>query len=122
WGLDPKKISVIENGLPPGERLPPRALAEGETRGRFAYFGQITPFKGVDLILDAFSKLPRLVRSKVSLDIFGSGLESQAESFRDKINGLLAANKDVVRLHGPYEQDELPSIMQSIDWVVMGSV
>jgi len=122
WGLSPDKISVIENGLPEGERLPPRPLADGEMRGRFAYFGQINPFKGIDLILEAFSKLPRLVRSQVSLDIFGSGLESQTEQFREKINGLLTANKDVVRLHGPYEQDELPSIMRSIDWVVMGSV
>jgi glycosyltransferase involved in cell wall biosynthesis len=122
WGLDPQRISVIENGLPEGERLPPRSLAEGEARGRFAYFGQINPFKGVDLILEAFSKLPRKIRSQVSLDIFGSGLESQPQEYREKIADLLAANKGVVRLHGPYEQDELPRIMRSIDWVVMGSV
>ena len=122
WGLDPERISVIENGLPEGERMPPRSLADGDVRGRFAYFGQINPFKGVDLILEACAKLPKKIRSQVSLDIFGSGLESQTEEFRDRIEELLAVNKDIVRLHGAYEQDELPRIMRSIDWVVMGSV
>jgi len=122
WGLAPERISVIENGLPAGEKLSPRALADGERRGRFAYFGQITPFKGVDLILEAFARLPRLFRSQVSLDIFGAGLDSQTEEFRRKIDALLAVNKDIVRLHGTYEQDELPQMLRSIDWVLMGSI
>ena len=84
WGLDPERISVIENGLPDGERMPPRSLGDGDVRGRFAYFGQINPFKGVDLILEACAKLPKKIRSQVSLDIFGSGLESQTEEFRER--------------------------------------
>jgi glycosyltransferase involved in cell wall biosynthesis len=122
WGLDANSITVIENGLQMGERIPPRALAADEGRGRFAYLGQINPFKGVDLILEAFSRLPRMVRQRVSLDVFGSGLESQSADFRAKVEGLMASLKDVVRFHGPYEQEELPDIMRQTDWVLMGSV
>jgi glycosyltransferase involved in cell wall biosynthesis len=122
WGIPADKITVIENGLPPGEKLPPRPLEPEEPRGRFAYFGQITPFKGVDVILEAFAQLPKKLRKKVSLDIYGSGLEWQQEPYRNKINQLLAETKGMVRYHGPYEPEELRRLMEPIDWVVMGSI
>ncbi|MDV6344908.1 glycosyltransferase family 4 protein [Nitrosomonas sp. Is37] len=122
WGIPSEKIVVIENGLPPGEKIPPRPLQPGEPRGRFAYFGQINQFKGVDLVLEAFAQLPKKVRKQVSLDIYGSGLEWQQEGLQNKIKHLLAENKDIVRYHGPYEPEELSKLMAPIDWVVMGSI
>jgi len=122
WGIPAEKIMVIENGLPPGEKLPPRSLRADESHGRFAYFGQINPFKGVDLILEAFAQLPKKVRRLASLDIYGSGLEWQNEDYKNKISKLLEENKDVIRYHGSYEPEELSKLMESIDWVVMGSI
>ncbi len=122
WGIPADKIIVIENGLPLEAKLPPRPVHPEELRGRFAYFGQITPFKGIDIILEAFAKLPKKLRKKVSLDIYGSGLEWQHESYRNKINQLLAETKGMVRYHGSYEPEELGRLMQPIDWVVMGSI
>lgn len=122
WGIPAEKIQVIENGLPAGEKLSPICLEENEIRGRFAYFGQINPFKGVDVVIEAFANLPKKIRKKVSLDIYGSGLEWQQESYRNKINQLLADNKKHVRYHGSYEPEELGRLMASVDWVVMGSI
>src|SRR5205807_9598789 len=85
WGLPADKIHVIENGQPKVERLPLRPLAEGEIRGRFAYFGQINPYKGVDILLEAFCLLPNAVRNKVHLDIHGANLEKQEPEFQKKI-------------------------------------
>lgn len=122
WGLDENRIAVIENGLPEGDPVPPRPLREGEIRGRFAYFGQINPFKGVDVILEAFAQLPKEQRKQVTLDIFGSALDNQAEEFQEKIARLLKKCKESVRLHGPYEPEEMERLMAEVDWVVMGSV
>ena len=122
WGIPAEKIQVIENGLPAGEKLSPICLDEHEIRGRFAYFGQINPFKGVDVVIEAFANLPKKIRKQVSLDIYGSGLEWQQESYRNKINQLLADNKKHVRYHGSYEPEELGRLMASVDWVVMGSI
>jgi glycosyltransferase involved in cell wall biosynthesis len=122
WGIPLDKIQVIENGLPPGEKLPPRPLAQEEHRGKFAYFGQINPFKGVDVILEAFAQLPKKLRNKVTLDIYGSGLEWQQETYRNKINQLLTETNGMVRYHGPYEPEEMGSLMKPIDWVIMGSI
>ncbi|MFA7620026.1 MAG: glycosyltransferase [Thiohalomonadaceae bacterium] len=122
WGLEPARIEVIDNGLPEGPRLPPRPMRDGESRGRFAYFGQIHPFKGLDIILEAFLRLSVNVRKRVSLDVFGSGLETQAADFRERVGNLLDACKGTVRMHGPYEPEEMGRLLVDVDWMVMGSV
>ena len=122
WGLDPEVICVVENGLPESDKIPLRKLRDNEVRGKFAYFGQINPYKGVDVILEAIASLPKNVRKQVRLDIFGSGLESQTPEFQEKIHLLLKKCKDIVRLHGAYEPEEMPRLIAESDWVVMGSI
>ena len=122
WGLPEEKIHVIENGQPKVERLPPRPLAEGEVRGRFAYFGQINPYKGVDILLEAFHLLPHSMRHKVHLDIHGANLEQQEPAFQMHIRQLLEKLGHSVSWHGPYEADEMPQLLAEIDWVVIPSI
>lgn len=122
WGVDADKISVIENGQPPAEKLPPRPLTEGEGRLRFAYFGQLSPFKGLDVLLEALDHLPKDIKKKVSIQIHGSPLEHVPEAFRNKITPLIQKNKKNVTHFGPYETKDLPKLMADIDWVVMPSV
>ncbi|MBI2720089.1 MAG: glycosyltransferase family 4 protein [Rhizobiales bacterium] len=122
WGLETRHFEVIENGLPEDDRVPPRTLADGEPRGRFAYFGQINPYKGVDVILEAIAGLPKASRKSMSLDIFGGSLEYQPEAFRQKVETLLAACGNTVHLHGVYDPAEIGRLMREVDWVVMGSI
>lgn len=122
WGVDANKIAVIENGLTQGVKVPPRKLHDGEVRGRFAYFGQINPFKGLDVILEAIGLLPKKIRKQITLDVFGTGLEYQSQEYQQKIKEILARYPSIIRYHGPYEQDELSMLMSDIDWVVMGSI
>ena len=122
WGIPEEKMIMIENGQPEVEAPPPRPLAEGEVRGRFAFFGQINPFKGVDVMLEAFNLLPDEVKEKVHLDIHGANLEVQTEEFQEKIYGLLEELGDLVTLHGPYESHEIGRLMEQTDWVIIPSV
>lgn len=122
WGLDADKISVIENGQPPAEKLPPRPLVEGESRLRFAYFGQLSPFKGLDVLLESLDHLPKDVKKKVSIHIHGTSLEQVPETFRNKIKPLIEKHRKNVTYYGPYETKDLPRLMADIDWVVMPSV
>ena len=122
WGLEESRIEVVENGLPEGEKIPPRRLHADNIRGRFAYFGQINPYKGVDVIIEAFSRLRKDLRNLVTLDIFGSALDNQSPEFQEKVHSLLKKCKDTVRLHGPYEPEEMGRLMAEVDWVIMGSI
>ncbi|MEK1888352.1 MAG: glycosyltransferase family 4 protein [Phyllobacterium sp.] len=124
WGLDPEKLSVIENGIFIDGVTPPRELTGPKPRrGRFAYFGQMTPFKGVDVLIDAVSRVPEDVWGEDSrLMIFGGNLEKQPRDFQDRMEKLIEDAGTRVRFYGAYQNSEMPRLMQSVDWVVMPSV
>ena len=124
WGLPADKIVVIENGQSDESPLPPRSLAEGETRNRFGFFGQVNPFKGLDVVLQALHEMPKSERKKIVLEVHGANLEHQSQEFQDKIEALRRPliKQGVVQWVGPYQPHELRSRMENIDWVVVPSI
>ncbi len=122
WGIDEKKIVVIDNGQPKREKLPKRELKEGEKRRVFAYFGQINPFKGLDILLESLDFMDRKERKEVLIHIFGTGLEHQEDRFKNKVNHYMDKYKENIKYFGPYEPEELGGLMKNIDYVVMPSI
>lgn len=122
WGLPEHKLHVIENVLPEITAIAPRELKPGEKRYRFAFFGQVNPYKGIDLFLQAIAMLPKDIRALVRVDIHGANLEVQESAFKEKVLALLADLSDVVQLCGQYETDQLAGRMAECDWVVIPSI
>jgi glycosyltransferase involved in cell wall biosynthesis len=122
--LKPEQIVVIENGQADEPVLPPRELGEGDTRNRFGFFGQINPFKGLDVLLQALHEMPKSERKKIVLEVHGANLELQAAEYREKIERLREPliKQGVVQWVGPYQPHELRSRMAGIDWVVVPSI
>jgi glycosyltransferase involved in cell wall biosynthesis len=54
WGIDPRRLSVIENGMPE-HGLPPAQppLREDGEEVVIGFFGQISRLKGIDVLIDA---------------------------------------------------------------------
>jgi glycosyltransferase involved in cell wall biosynthesis len=122
WGIPPERISMIENGLVASGELPARNASPTEKAVvRLAFFGQINPFKGVDILIEAARHLPEALDKKVHIEIHGGGLEAQGPAFRQRFTELMADAPKFVRYYGPYSQDDLPGLMQNIDWVVVPS-
>jgi glycosyltransferase involved in cell wall biosynthesis len=120
WGLAPERITVIENGQPAGPVAPRRDGGDGPQV--FGYFGSITPYKGVDVLLDAFSRLPDDVRRDCRLHVHGGGHERFPGAFRRRIERALGAGGDALFYAGPYAPDTLPTHMAAVDWVVVPSI
>jgi glycosyltransferase involved in cell wall biosynthesis len=53
WGIESDKLVMIDNGQPAVQKLPKRELSDDQDRCVFTYIGQINPFKGLDVLLDA---------------------------------------------------------------------
>ena len=114
---------MLENGQVPVEGYPKskRELRGKERRGRFAYFGQINTFKGLDVLLESLDYLDKKVLRGIHFYIHGTGLENQPKKFRKKVAGYLKKYEKNITLYGPYEVDDLPGLMSDIDWVVIPS-
>ncbi len=123
WGLDKENFLMFENGQVPvdGFQKSKRTLRKGEKRARFAYFGQINIFKGLDILLEALDYLDRNILKYLTLHIHGSGIENQPEVFQEKIKTYLEKYKDNITYFGHYEIEELPDFMENVDWVVIPS-
>lgn len=124
WGIEAEKLSVIENGIVVKEPAPVRDLPAGTARrNRFAYFGQMTPFKGVDVLIDAVSRVPQDIWGEDScLMIYGGNLERQPAEFQERVKKLIDDAGRRVRFYGAYQNADMPRLMRSVDWVVLPSI
>lgn len=124
WGLEPTKLVVIENGQSDEPPLPPRLLPEQGTRNRFAFFGQITPYKGLDVLLKALKLVPKSNRELMILEIHGANIERQTAEQQSQINNLAAPliEEGCLQWIGPYQTTDLRDRMARTDWVVVPSI
>jgi glycosyltransferase involved in cell wall biosynthesis len=142
WGIPPNRIIVEEYG----RRLPPDAEVDDErpVRNRFGYFGQITPFKGVQLVLEAMQRLlgttgetdPLLralqvataretddrIAERPQVLIHGANLDLQPGTFQNRLNELIDETRESVTFVGRYDRTQLARHMSNVDWVVVPSI
>lgn len=133
WGLDPAKVRVEEYG-----RLPVSARAGSSSRrfpDRFAFLGQLSKYKGVDLVVRAMSLVAEdevetapatkrarpAAKPKPHLYLHGANLDIQRHEFQRELKELLDKSTNVT-LVGKYAAEDLPQIMSEIDWVVVPSI
>ena len=118
WGLPPERVLVEEYGR--GEAEAP-AGARRDQPIRIGFFGQLSAFKGVDILLEAALALQR-AGSPARFTIHGSHLDLQAPAFSDRLTELLDATAPTVRMYGAYEPEDLGALMGDVDWVVVPSI
>lgn len=119
WGLPADRIAVIENLLPDVTGTTP---ATRGASGRLAFFGQINPFKGLDVVLEAVATLSDQDWRGRHLDVHGSGLEHQPGDYQARIAELLDRCGSRVSLHGRYDNADVGRLMSTADWIVVPSV
>lgn len=124
WGLDAERIVTIENGQPERTPLPARALAPGERRNRFAFFGQVNPYKGLDLLLQALASLPSEAQKRLVLEVHAAHFDKQPRELRKRIQRLLdpLVEAGVVQWMGPYRPEDMRRRLAHIDWVLVPSI
>jgi glycosyltransferase involved in cell wall biosynthesis len=118
WGIPAERIQVEPQGMMPvTDRVPDSE--ELRPRNRFGFFGQVNPYKGTDVLLEAMDELESF---DGHLWIFGANLEIQPIEFRERVQALLDRDQGSVTFAGPYKHAELGKLMAGIDWVVVPSI
>lgn len=121
WGIPADRIRYEEYGRRASGRVAspePRAK-----RNRLAYFGQFTPFKGIDVLLKAVPLVGRFGNgaADIQVHLHGAGLDAHGDAFREQVTALLDAAGSHVTLAGRYAAHDLPRLMARTDWVVVPS-
>lgn len=120
WGIAPERMSVIENVIAAPEARPaPETREDGLLR--VGFFGQITPLKGIAVLLAAAALLERDGQDGISFDIHGD-YSSQPALFQEEFRDLLAKAGPNVRFHGPYENHRVDALMQGCDLIAVPSI
>lgn len=123
WGLPRERMTMIENGLGPQRVAPARKVTGQGRRGRFGFFGQLSEFKGLHVLLEAVASIDETIwGNDAKLYIFGGNLENQPVAFRERFERLIERAGRRVRFFGSYRSEELPRLMEQVDWLVMPSI
>lgn len=121
WGIDAARMHVIENGLTGGQAAAPAAPRDGDRVWTFGFFGQINPFKGVGLLLDACRLVARdpALAGRMRIKIHGNFV-GQPDSFVQAFREAVEAH-DFLSWAGPYENDQVGRLMAECDYVLVPS-
>jgi len=129
WGLPAERLEVIENIMDQDVIEKSRTLSghrplrgESDRRLTLAYFGQINPYKGVDVLLEACASLPKRIRKRLEVRVHGENKHFRDTDFGRKVDRLLEETRGVVRTVGPYRNQEVVSLMRGSDWIVIPSI
>jgi glycosyltransferase involved in cell wall biosynthesis len=124
WGIPAEKMTMLENGQVYDTKsvASKRKLEKGEKRSIFGYFGQLNPFKGIDILMDAVGRLDEETLKDFRLHIHGTGMSMWPQEFQDKIKESFEKYSDNVTFFGKYESHELPALMAEVDWVIIPSI
>jgi glycosyltransferase involved in cell wall biosynthesis len=121
WGLAGQPASVIENYL--GDELlqaDRRPADANRVAHRFGFFGQPTPWKGLDILLRA---MPLALRENptITLTVFGADREDVLRLF-PVLEPLIEAVGPNLSFAGRYDALDAVSLMRSVGWVVVPSI
>jgi glycosyltransferase involved in cell wall biosynthesis len=120
-GICPCPVQVIENKNENAPRFEARAGEPSQKVNRFAFFGQINPFKGADLLLEAaalYQAKPGAAPAEFHL--FGS-LAGDTLAYAQFISHQLA-RADNLTFHGRYDGRKVIDLMRDMDWIVVPSI
>ena len=121
WIGTPTAIDVVENGLARTLIARPPRDALDDQPWVFGYFGQINPYKGVDVLLRAAEHFAAAgeAAGKRIIRIHGP-LVGQSAEFVERLDRAVAAG--VVEYSGPYQNEMVGDLMAACDYVVVPSL
>lgn len=94
------------------------------TRNRLAFFGQINPFKGIDILMHAMLSMEKEEREKFVVEIHGANFEHQADEFKTSVMQManVLMEEGSLRWVGSYEPFQVRERMRNVDWVIIPSI
>jgi glycosyltransferase involved in cell wall biosynthesis len=118
WGIERERIRFEEYGRFP--QTPMDTPDGSRPRTRLGFFGQISLFKGVEVLLDAM-EIVAAQAPEAHLFVHSANVDLLPEGPRQLFLEKLATSGENVTVAGSYGPANVPQLMSQIDWVVVPS-
>lgn len=119
WGIPKDRIFEVENGYPDFDQNL-GSLKSQVSQLSFGFFGQFTPYKGLDIFIDA-ALIAHKKNKSVSFYLYGGSQQSMGHEFEKKISDLKSKSDGVVSFMGKYDESNVVTLMSMVDVVVIPS-
>lgn len=123
----PASVRIAPRGLRSNEMVPepsssatPMVPAMGFRPIRFGFFGQMSPLKGITVLMEAAKRLNALGITNAVIEIYGD-YSSQPLEFQKVVEEALEDAGENVVFHGAYDNAQVNALMQKIDAMVIPS-
>jgi len=114
-------VQVIENKNENAPSFEPEAGEPSDKVNRFGFFGQINPFKGADLLLEAAAiQQRRAGAAPAEFHLFG-GIAGDNLAYSYFVSRQLPAIENLA-FHGRYDGRKVIDLMRGMDWIVVPSI
>jgi glycosyltransferase involved in cell wall biosynthesis len=112
-GVNPDRISLVENAIDPNkfDSISKNRKPSADGKIRFGYIGSVVDYEGLELLLKAISEVDVVLRSNMELSIVGGGQEE--EKLRRLTLDLELG--DLVNWHGRVPKDQVLQFYETID-------
>jgi glycosyltransferase involved in cell wall biosynthesis len=84
----------------------------------FAYFGQFTPYKGIDVFIEACMIVHRQFKD-INFYVYGNSQQAMGSEFTENIRDLKLKSTNVVSFMGGYDNSNSVELMKTVDVVVI---
>ncbi len=119
WELAEDTLSVIPNGLPPRAK-PATAKSHGTGPTVFGYFGNLNPWKGTTVLLEAARQL---IAEGLDFELrVHGGAPFQSEAFVEEIDRRFGETAPTVQRRGPYRREDVAALVAAVDCTVVPSI
>ncbi len=115
-------LSTQSNNYAGSSQAKSKSFLFGHTpRNRFAFFGQLTPYKGIEVLLQAVDILKHQEKNVFQVEIHGTA-DLQEESFRTSLLTRIDDMKKYISYRGPYRPQDVVTLMSKNDWIIVPSI
>lgn len=122
--LSEDRVAVLENGYDYEAGAEDDLETAENLSGRFAFFGQVTPFKGIDIFVraaDNYLNRAGNENSDTMFSVYGASRESFLNVFGGDCSEILQKHGSRIQFFGVYDPEQVLSLMRGNGYIVVPS-
>lgn len=120
-GICASPVQVVENSNESAQHFDAEAGEPSQNVNRFGFFGQINPFKGADLLLEAAAIYRDRAGAPLAEFHFFGTLAGDTLAYPYFVASHLSDTPGVT-FHGRYDGRRVIELMRTMDWIVVPSI